>query len=104
MRRPWRDWDWLVGPTFGFEVVRTARRGRHLLYRCLYAGLLLVTLFFVYRSWFPRQELSLEGLFQPVGVDVTVLPRFTESFFLAFAAVQLATVYLVTPVYAAGAI
>src|SRR5271167_2468478 len=32
---------WLVGPLPFYEILRTTRRGRHVLLRCLYAGALL---------------------------------------------------------------
>jgi ABC-type transport system involved in multi-copper enzyme maturation permease subunit len=95
----------LLGPVFFYDALRTARRGRHRLLRCLYAGLLLVVLALVYARWFVRDpSAGLMALFEGGRVDRNDLARFAESFFYTFLGAQYAVVLLVTPAYTAGAI
>lgn len=94
----------LLGPLLLYDLIRTTRRGRYILLRCIYAGLLLVALFAVYASWSARPgELHLV-LFTEGTLPPTQLQRFAESFFSAFIGVQFVATILFTPVYVAGSI
>src|SRR6516165_4368090 len=42
-----RGWLKLLGPVFFYDLIRTARRGRYVLLRCGYAGLLAFVLFWM---------------------------------------------------------
>src|SRR5690242_17379337 len=86
----------LFGPVLPYDMVRTARRGRYVLIRCLYAGVLAAILGMVYLSWFSERG----------GADlrVTELADFGEQFFFTFMAVQFCAVALLTPAYSGGAI
>src|SRR5262245_60806759 len=94
----------LVGPIFGYELVRLARRGLHTRLRALLAVTLQITLFVLYLNWFP----SANPLTIVTGLDTLVprdqMARFAESFMHSFLWVQLAAAVILTPVYAAGSI
>src|SRR5208283_3574479 len=94
LRRPAQ---WLVGPLPFYEILRTTRRGRYVLLRCLYAGALLATLYWVYASWFGDP-------FSETVLHPEKLPQFAEAFFQRFLAAQLGAVLLLTPALTAGAI
>jgi ABC-type transport system involved in multi-copper enzyme maturation permease subunit len=94
----------LLGPMFPYDLVRTARRGRHLWFRCTYAILLLVMLYMVYTTWFVDQGLDPAAVFAGQALPLSEVPRFAESFFFAFLLVQMLAVLVLTPVYSAGAI
>src|SRR5262249_57202789 len=70
-----RGWQWLVGPVFYYDLIRSARRDRHILYRCLYALSLLLALCWVYWEWQTRVGGG-EGL-----DAATEMPRFAGRFF-----------------------
>jgi ABC-type transport system involved in multi-copper enzyme maturation permease subunit len=88
-----RGWLKLFGPVLFYDMVRTARRGRYFLIRCLYAGLLLFILFVVYLNTFARGSQTHHEA-----------ARFAESFFEAFTWVQLLAVLVLTPAYVAGSV
>src|SRR5438309_11467178 len=86
----------LFGPVLPYDMVRTARRGRFVLIRCVYAGVLASILGMVYLSWYADR---------PSGeISVTELADFAERFFFTFMTVQFCAVVLLTPAYTGGAI
>jgi ABC-type transport system involved in multi-copper enzyme maturation permease subunit len=95
---------WLAGPLLFYDLLRTARRGRYVLLRCIYGSLLLATLIWLYLSWFAARNLDLLSLFASAEVENKRLSNFASSFFSIFMGVQFAAVLLLTPAYAAGAI
>jgi ABC-type transport system involved in multi-copper enzyme maturation permease subunit len=92
-----RGWLKLFGPVLFYDVVRTSRRGRYILFRCLYAGLLTLLLVWVYYMWSWRLD-------RTGRIPAHDMPEFAESFFVMFMVVQFAAVWLLTPGYTAGAV
>jgi ABC-type transport system involved in multi-copper enzyme maturation permease subunit len=91
-----QGWLTLLGPVLPFDLVRTTRRSRYLLYRIYaYAVLILVMLFYV--SWYLRVR---EGVFEPNKEAV----RFGYYLFISFMCLQVGVVGLVTPAYIGGVI
>lgn len=91
-----RGWVKILGPVFFYDAVRSARRGRNIAVRTLYALAILGLLYWTYFIWRLR---SVEG-----GIPINELATFAESFFYVFLAVQSLAVVLLTPAYVAGAI
>lgn len=89
-----RGWLVLFGPVLFYEMIRSARRGRYFLLRCLYAGLLL---FILFCTWMPYA--FERGWHDPSRAALMAL-RFFEMFML----VQLIAVTVLTPAYVGGAI
>lgn len=89
-------WLQLFGPVLFYDLVRTARRSRYLLLRCLYATVLALLMGWVYLIWTANSH---EGV-----IRASLLARFAESFFYTFMVVQFLTVVVLTPAYTAGAI
>jgi ABC-type transport system involved in multi-copper enzyme maturation permease subunit len=87
----------LLGPMFFYDLLCTARRGRQLALRCLYALVLLGAIFTVYANWF-----GVGSFGQPLPQDQ--LARFATSFFATFVGTQLLAVLVLTPAFTAGAI
>jgi ABC-type transport system involved in multi-copper enzyme maturation permease subunit len=91
-----RGWLKLFGPVLFYDMVRSARRSRHVWIRCVYAGLLLFLLFsaFLSHSWgyYDRYDSGLRAA------------RIAQSFFEMFIVAQMVAVTLLTPAYVAGAI
>jgi ABC-type transport system involved in multi-copper enzyme maturation permease subunit len=87
----------LLGPMFFYDLLCTARRGRQLALRCLYAVVLLGAIFTVYANWF-----GVGSFGQPLPQDQ--LARFATSFFTTFLGTQLLAVLVLTPAFTAGAI
>jgi ABC-type transport system involved in multi-copper enzyme maturation permease subunit len=83
----------LFGPVLFYDMVRTARRNRYVLIRTLYAGFLLMLLFWVY------------GLVADQHLDNRAqAARLAQDFFEWLMVVQLIAVVLLTPAYVGGAI
>src|SRR5262249_37085487 len=90
----------LFGPVFFFDAVRSARRGWHLVFRCLLLAALLLVLLVLYAMQFR----GLSGLLQPATLPPNEMARFAQRFFELLTTVQIVAVMALTPVYAAGAI
>jgi ABC-type transport system involved in multi-copper enzyme maturation permease subunit len=90
----------LFGPVLPYDLVRTTRRGRYALFRCVYLAILLLTIYLLYEGFARRTRYDLTSR----GVSPHQLAEFGESFFVTFMVVQLVTVYLITPIYTANAI
>jgi ABC-type transport system involved in multi-copper enzyme maturation permease subunit len=98
-------WGRLLGPVLSCELLRCGRRERYVLFRCLYAAVLLGVLGWAYLSWFAGRGDSVRDLLWVEGVlSPTDLPKFAGRFFTAFLTAQLVVVLLLTPVYVAGAV
>jgi ABC-type transport system involved in multi-copper enzyme maturation permease subunit len=90
----WAGWLKLVGPLLFYDMLRSARRGRHVWARGLYAGLLLFLLFVSFLGSRRYTEMS----------DARRAARVAEDYFELFMAVQLAAVLVLTPAYVAGSV
>jgi ABC-type transport system involved in multi-copper enzyme maturation permease subunit len=87
-------WLKLFGPVLFYDMIRSARRGRYMVLRTLYAGLLFLIL---YATWLnTRHHFNLS--------DRRVLARMGEMYFQTFMAGQLIAVAVLTPAYVAGAV
>jgi ABC-type transport system involved in multi-copper enzyme maturation permease subunit len=86
----------ITGPVLFYDLVRSARRSRYVLVRCLYAGILTVLLAWVYLFfWLSARD---------GHIPANRMANFAEGFFYMFMAVQFAAVVILTPGYVAGAI
>jgi ABC-type transport system involved in multi-copper enzyme maturation permease subunit len=97
-----RAWVPLFGPVLYYDVVRAARRGRHVVLRVVYLTILLFALAVLFAE-------RLGGLGSIFGDPVHPLSpqevaQFAEAFFTLFAVVQFLAVLAVTPALTAGAI
>src|SRR5947209_13229625 len=94
----------LVGPIFGYELVRLARRGQHTRLRAGLAVALLVTLLVLYSNWFPAANplQILAGL--EARLTLNDQSAFAQSFMRSLLWVQLGAAVILTPVYAAGSV
>lgn len=91
----------ILGPVLVYDVLRSARRGRFILVRWLYAIGLLLLLLWVYAIWrtetyYYRQH--------TVTNEFRELAKLAEQYFIAFSIAQFCAVALLTPAYVAGAI
>lgn len=91
----------LFGPVLYSDLVRSARRGRMTLLRCLYALAMLGMLFAFYCKWFLPQN---GGSWLNPSIPPDEQARFAEAFFQALAVVQYVAAVLLTPVCTAGAL
>src|SRR5262249_15603380 len=92
----------LFGPVLWFDLVRTTRRGRHVLLRCGYLVFLLVAIFVLYEKYLSND--TDRGVFDERAIAPHEMARFTEAFFTAFMVIQFLVVLLLTPIFTAGAI
>jgi len=94
----------IVGPLFGWELIRLARRGQDMRGRFILAFSLLMVLTIFTLIWF-RQTDPVE-LFTGTSQSLTIeeSSRFGEWFSLTFVLTQLGVMCLLTPAYAAGGI
>jgi ABC-type transport system involved in multi-copper enzyme maturation permease subunit len=106
-----RGWIRLFGPVLFYDLVRSGRRTRNILMRCLYALALLLVLYTVYLEFAETiergQVFGYASRFQLESKNQWLaqqLAKFAESFFIMFMEVQFVGVFLLTPAYAAGAI
>ncbi len=95
-----RGWLRLFGPVLFYEVIRSARRGRYILLRWLYAVGLLLLLVWVHSMWNLEQRYGQDN--KPL--DYKMQAQLAEQFFAAFAVTQFIVVVLLTPAYVAGSI
>jgi ABC-type transport system involved in multi-copper enzyme maturation permease subunit len=91
-----RGWLRLFGPVLFYDLVRVSRRSRYIPLRCVYAGLLLLALYWQYSDFF---------LSRPPGpLRANRMAEFAAEFFNLFMVIQFLLVLLLTPVYAASSI
>jgi hypothetical protein len=93
-----RGWVKLFGPVLFYELVRLARRGRHALFRSLYALVLLLMLFLVYSE---IETATVRGGGQLPARQMAALGA---GFFSVFMVTQFLAVSLLTPAYVGGAV
>ena len=93
-----RGWRLLFGPVLFYDVIRSARRGRYVWLRCIYAGLLLFFLFVLFLNYWNDYRYS-----QSTG-DPDFAAALAQNYFEVLMAVQLVAVLLLTPAYVAGSI
>jgi ABC-type transport system involved in multi-copper enzyme maturation permease subunit len=93
-----RGWLQLFGPVLFYDMVRTGRRSRYILFRFLYVCGLLGILSWVYWMWWLDYRHS-EG-----PMPIKRMAEFAESLFFTCMIVQLILTVLMTPAYVAGAI
>jgi ABC-type transport system involved in multi-copper enzyme maturation permease subunit len=99
----------VFGPVLFYDLLRTARRGRAVLLRAVYATLLLYTLVFVHLIWLAQYGYgSFEGGFWAAlfgsSMGIREAADFAAWFFAIFMAVQMLVLLLLTPAYTSGAI
>jgi ABC-type transport system involved in multi-copper enzyme maturation permease subunit len=92
-----------VGPLFYYELVRLARKGRSTLLRCAYALAVLLALFLAYRARIPHHDLWASP-FAPPEVPAGELTSLAQGFVQVILWAQTAAVFVLTPVYLAGAV
>jgi ABC-type transport system involved in multi-copper enzyme maturation permease subunit len=103
-----QGWIRLFGPVLFYDLVRTGRRTRNILLRCIYATALLFILYTVYLEY----SNSIQMLQRMGSIDLgqrnqmlsKEMAKFAESFFIMFMEVQFVGIFLLTPAFAAGAI
>jgi ABC-type transport system involved in multi-copper enzyme maturation permease subunit len=97
----------VFGPVLFYDLLRTARRGRAVLLRAVYATLLLYTLVLVYLVWL-AQHGSFDGGFWAsllgYSLNIRQAAEFAAWFFGVFMAIQMLALLLLTPAYTSGAI
>lgn len=102
------NWNSLVSnifnPVFFLDLVRTARRGRPMVLRSVYAGALLIMIFWAYCSWFAERGGGMREVFGGGSLRFDETPQFATHIFNKFMVVQFAVVLLLTPLFTAGAI
>jgi ABC-type transport system involved in multi-copper enzyme maturation permease subunit len=97
-------WRCIFGPVLFYDLLHTARRGRHLIFRLLYAVLLAGLLLLLYFEEVGKRG---GGWWEDWRVPQTQraeVLRFNETFFIRFTLVQFALILLITPGVTAGAI
>jgi hypothetical protein len=110
-----QGWIRLFGPVLLYDMVRTGRRTRNILLRCIYALALFLMVYLVYSEYTSkiqdllRNQSYLKRIYPYEVATLNQLmakemAKFAESFFLMFMEVQFIGVFLLTPAYAAGAI
>ncbi|HXG13116.1 MAG TPA: hypothetical protein VNK04_25385, partial [Gemmataceae bacterium] len=82
----------LFGPILFYDLVRSARRGRHAFLRCAYLTALLCMLFLLYLNWFGHRGGGIDSLWTGQTLRFNELARFAEAFFETFIAVQFVVV------------
>jgi len=90
-------WLPLVGPVFGYDLMRTSRRGRYAVLRCVYAVALFLFILALYRA-----QSALDR--NPWMVGAGSMSHFAELFCYSFLAAQFVAVVALTPAYVAGAV
>jgi ABC-type transport system involved in multi-copper enzyme maturation permease subunit len=95
----------LVGPVFFYDLLRLSRRGRFVVLRVGYAALLFVLLALAHEDWAQRYGVRRgDGLFATVQVPLQHMSKLGESVFGMFMSAQFVAVFLITPLYMAGAV
>jgi ABC-type transport system involved in multi-copper enzyme maturation permease subunit len=107
-----RGWIRLFGPVLFYDLIRTGRRTRNILLRCIYALALFLMVYTVYleyadnlqRIWATRFRMDVDSAQARNQLIIQEMAKFAESFFMMFMEVQFIGVFLLTPAFAAGAI
>ncbi|HLJ91624.1 MAG TPA: ABC transporter permease subunit [Gemmataceae bacterium] len=101
-----RGWLRLFGPVLFYDAIRTGRRSRYIVLRCLYATAFLLVLYWTYTSFvnsMPRRWNAMANGPNPT-VRQSEAAALAASFFYTFMKVQFLALIFFTPAYAAGAI
>src|SRR5438128_5818793 len=101
-----RGWIKLFGPVLFYDAIRTGRRSRYIVLRCLYATVFLLVLYWTYTSYvnsLPRFWMGRVVPRSPV-VRQSEAAALAAAFFYSFMKVQFLALVFFTPAYAAGAI
>lgn len=93
----------IFGPVFFYDVVRLSRGGRFVVMRCTYAVLLMVPLLFGFARAVTYESSRIRE-FHNVTVPIVKKDKVVSSAFSGLMALQLIGVFLLTPIYTAGAI
>lgn len=101
----------LFGPILFYDLIRSARRGRHVFFRCLYLAALLSMLFLLYVNFFGSRYVTnrfggdaVEGSWMGQRLSPNEMAEFANKFFETFVMVQFVVIVLLTPGCTAGAI
>jgi ABC-type transport system involved in multi-copper enzyme maturation permease subunit len=97
-------WHVVFGPVLFYDLLHTARRGRHLLFRVLYVSVLVGLLFLLYSEEVGKRGGTLWADWRIPQTQRQEVLRFNEAFFTRFTLVQFALIVLLTPGVTAGAI
>jgi ABC-type transport system involved in multi-copper enzyme maturation permease subunit len=90
----------LFGPVLFYDAIRTGRRKRYIILRCLYATAFLFVLYWTYSS----QPRPFPGAWPRGFVRQADAAALAASFFYSFMQVQFLALIVFTPAYSAGAI
>lgn len=96
--------DGIVGPLFGWELVRLARRGHAARARGILTAVILLSLLLFTAAWFARQGVGSVFFGTATALSTRESARFGEQFATTFLIAQLLAMILLTPAYAAGGI
>lgn len=92
-------WVNLFGPVLFYDLVRTGRRSRYILFRFIYGFILFGVLVWMHIAW------NMEHRPQQTQQDRnTRAARLADQYFATFMTMQVLAVLLLTPAYTAGAI
>jgi ABC-type transport system involved in multi-copper enzyme maturation permease subunit len=94
----------LFGPILFYDLLSSSRRGRHILFRLLYAVVLLTLLLLLYQEEVGRRKIKLWEDWRVPHTQRAEVLRFNEAFFQRFMFVQFAVILLLTPGVSGGAI
>ena len=94
----------LIGPLFGWELIRLARRGQDMRGRFILASTLLLVLTAFTQLWFWGVSPADVFLGTSQSLSIEESARFGRRFALTFVVAQLGVMMLLTPAYAAGGI
>ena len=94
----------LIGPLFGWELIRLARRGQDMRGRFILASVLLFVLTAFTQAWFWNVSPADVFLGTSRSLSIDESARFGRRFALTFVVTQLGVMMLLTPAYAAGGI
>src|SRR5262249_27643347 len=97
-------WYRFFGPVLIHDLLVTARRGRHLIFRILYVTVLVALLFLLYSEEVGKRGGTLWADWRVPQTQRQEVLRFNEAFFQRFMLVQFAVIVLLTPGVTAGAI
>ena len=101
-----KGWIKLFGPVLFYDAIRTSRRSRYIVLRCLYASAFLLVLYWTYTSFVSSLPVIWPG--SATRPRLVVRPSdaaaLAASFFYSFMKVQFLALLVFTPAYTAGAI
>lgn len=99
-----QSWLKIFGPILFYDLVRNARRRQTVVLRCLYAFAILAVLLGVYTKWCFQLTGDPWRALKAMAIPPAAMPNFIATFFYVFVTLQFLTAFLLTPVYAGGAI